>query len=177
MTGQTDTGCPTLIQWQPYYSVGNRYLDNQHRQIISLVNRTYQSILLGEEKETLRTVMRRLVDYVDHHFHDEEILMQKHDFPGLESHRAEHSRLTKDTHDLQRACLQDDSPSAQEVLSFLKQWFLTHVIGDDKQYASYLSEDEVPVEVSASAPKAEAFSTAEVLERFRKEQEDPTDDE
>jgi len=136
-------GSPLMIQWRDYYSVGDPTLDSQHQTIISLVNWLYEMILGGEEDQrAIPTIMRRLSEYTQTHFKDEERMMLEAGFPGYAAHQRSHERLTGETRDLLFKSLQDGGPGVREVLRFLKQWWIGHITGEDKEYMFYLKKND-----------------------------------
>lgn len=142
MHERMQSGRPPVIAWQGYYSVGNDYLDEQHQSIISLVNWLYEAITSGKEQDALPTLTRRLVEYTRVHFEDEEQMMLRNKYPALAEHKRAHERLVEQTRDLHFRTLQENPPGGQEVLTFLKQWWINHITGQDKTYVPYLQKDD-----------------------------------
>jgi len=125
----------TYVAWKPFYSVGHPALDAQHKQIIGVINDLYAAMSQGEERAALESLLDRLVQYTKTHFAYEEQVMQQHDYPGLTHHKRLHDRLRQRTADL-RAHL--GLVTGVDLLHFLKEWWLEHIQGQDKQYAPYL---------------------------------------
>ena len=140
MNGQVSVSGPPTIQWRDYYSVGDCELDGQHQKVIYMINWLYEVIWFGDDRAALPTLMRRLSEYTDSHFGDEERVMRKVDFPGYAQHKEIHDKLSGDTRDLLFGSLQEDGPDTRDVLQFLKRWWINHITGDDKEYMYYLVE-------------------------------------
>lgn len=134
------TSGPPVIQWRDYYSVGNLELDGQHQEIIYMINWLYEVIWEGDDPAALRTLMRRLSEYTRSHFEHEEGKMREAGFPDYLEHKRIHDKLADDTSDLLFGSLQEDGPNPRDVLAFLKQWWINHITGDDKEYMFYLTE-------------------------------------
>ena len=126
------------IEWKNYYSVGDRYLDEQHKEIISLINWLQEAITVQQGQEAVPLVARRLMEYTERHFRDEETRMEEAGFPGLEEHVKKHKFLIEKTQDFLFQCIQGDEPPSREMLGFVKGWWIDHIMGDDKQYAPYV---------------------------------------
>jgi hemerythrin len=129
----------TSISWKPFYSVGVASLDAQHKQILDAINKLCAALERGNEQAALQPLLDQLVQYTDVHFKHEEQLIEEHGYPNLTEHRALHAQLRKRTVDL-RAHM--SLITARDVLGFLKNWWLSHIQNEDKQYAPYL---QVPV--------------------------------
>jgi hemerythrin len=84
-----------------------------------------------------------LVQYTQTHFNHEEKIMQEAGYPDLAAHKALHDDMRKQTIGLRTHLT---SVTARDVLVFLKKWWLDHIRGEDKKYASY-------VELSAAAAR------------------------
>jgi hemerythrin len=142
VNGPVVTNSPPAIQWRDYYSVGNCDLDGQHQEIIFIINWLYEVIWQGDDQAALPTLMRRLSEYTYSHFVHEEAMMLEAGFPGYVGHKEVHDKLASDTSDLLFGSLQEDGADSREVLGFLKQWWINHITGDDKEYMYYLAEQK-----------------------------------
>ncbi len=79
---------PQFIPWKGYYSVGNEALDAQHKTLLSLINRLYDSIEKGTEEELMQPVFEQLIEYAKVHFVQEEELMEGADIPARRAQAA-----------------------------------------------------------------------------------------
>lgn len=147
-----------LIQWQESYSVGIELLDDDHRLLISLINQLEEASQAEQDTaEALPTsvtnsVLTVLVEYTKGHFAREEAMMEKAAYPDLEGHRAEHQALAAEVETIAERYQQGDVVSLQaDVLVFLKNWLMGHILGVDKLYAPYLKNVTLtPSEILAS---------------------------
>jgi len=138
MRTKVHSDCLGAIAWQGYYSVGNDHLDQQHRQIIAMVNWLFEATMLQQDQQAVPSLIRELIAYTSAHFADEEQMMRQSNYPGYEEHKRAHRQLTERTYDLHFRTMQANPPRAQDVLKFLKDWWVNHITGDDKAYAPYL---------------------------------------
>ena len=132
------TDGPPSIQWRDYYSVGDSSIDQQHQKVIEMINWLYEVIWQGGDRNLLPTLMRRISEYTVSHFEAEEKAMREAGFPGFATHKEIHDKLADQTRDMLFGSLQADGPDVRDVLRFLKQWWINHITGDDKEYVSYL---------------------------------------
>jgi len=125
----------TFITWKEFYSVGSRALDGQHRQILGIINDLYTASQSGTEREEIKGLLDRLVQYTVDHFQREEELMKECGYPELAQHKNMHQRVTEKTIDIRKHF---GRVSGQELLACLKEWWLNHICGTDRQYGPYL---------------------------------------
>lgn len=127
----------TYVVWKPIYSVGDDALDAQHARIIQIVNELYAALGKGTERAALTPLLDRLVEYTNTHFEYEERIMREHAFPEFDAHKALHDRMRRRTADLREY---KHLVTGQDLLRYLKDWWLNHIQNQDKQYTPYLGE-------------------------------------
>jgi len=123
------------LVWKPFYSVGEASLDAQHQQIIGIVNDLLTAVEGGSQRAVVAAVLDRLLRYTITHFKHEERLMQKHGFPAFGLHKATHDRMRQWTTELRNNA---DQVVAPDLLRFVKDWWVNHIQGQDKDYVPYL---------------------------------------
>ena len=68
-------------------------LDEDHKRMIGLMNELHD-VLVGEEpREEVDRILAELEDYTVYHFHHEEELFGRTDYPDAEIHKREHNEL------------------------------------------------------------------------------------
>jgi hemerythrin-like metal-binding protein len=128
------------IEWKPYYSVSEPFLDDQHKEIIGLVNDLYVALERGNDGAVVKPLLDKFARYAKEHFDCEEQIMQEHGYPLLEEHKALHDQARNQIADMQSHA---DLITGRDLLNFFKTWWVEHIQGDDKKYAPYM---KVPVE-------------------------------
>jgi len=123
------------ITWKDFYSVGEPSLDAEHKHIIGILNEMFEAVERGSDHEILKSALDRLVQYTLVHFNHEEEVMQEHDYPDLQRHKALHDRLRKRTIDLRQHIT---LVTGHDMLFFLKEWWIGHIQGEDKKYSPYV---------------------------------------
>ena len=126
-----------FVVWQEANSVGNTYLDAQHRQILELLNAMYERVR-GTGDVNMTELVSRLSDYTRRHFRDEERYLQQFGFPSLVEHQAVDRGLRERTEGIRRGVEKGVADVDDSVLQFLKQWWLSHINQTDRQYAVHL---------------------------------------
>jgi len=126
-----------LITWNNDLSVNINEFDEEHKKLISMINDLHSAMGSGKGKETIGSVLSRLVDYTKTHFAAEEKLMLKHRYPGYVSHKALHDDLTKQVVDLQKKLQEGKVLVTVQVMNFLRDWLSNHIQNTDKKYGPF----------------------------------------
>ena len=130
-----------FITWSDEYSVNIREIDQQHQQLIELINRMHDIVIAGGEtdKKRIRRVLLGLANYTDYHFRTEEELFRNHHYPMANVHKQQHNQLTIRLLALQRQFSAGDVLRNQDIFDFLKDWLVNHILGSDKEYTVFLN--------------------------------------
>jgi hemerythrin-like metal-binding protein len=76
------------VQWPEKFSVGMRELDQQHQQLIKLLNLLISTQgTTNTHSETVSDTLMAMTRYAQAHFKAEESLMEAYGFPGLEEQK------------------------------------------------------------------------------------------
>lgn len=131
-----------FVEWKERHSVGNDELDDQHKGLISIINDLYTAIRDQTAQGELNEILDRLLEYTQSHFEREERLMEEHLYPDLASHRIIHDRMVQRTRELRRLALHNENDVAAKTMSFLKDWWIDHIIVMDSRYKPYMEGKE-----------------------------------
>jgi hemerythrin-like metal-binding protein len=132
-----------MFQWSPDYSVGVAGVDAQHQNLFALARELHEAMAAGQGKAALEKLLGRLIRYTASHFADEERLMRAADYPGLETHQAEHQALTRKVLDFQADFAAGRVNLSVQLLQFLRTWLDQHIRHSDLAYAPYLKARKV----------------------------------
>jgi len=128
-----------LITWNATFSCGIKLIDEQHKQLVALVNDMFNHITGNDEQEReyFNKVIKEAINYIKVHFATEEKIMRFAKYEGYAEHKREHDAfiLTVITNIL--AYKSRDRVSLLSFTKFLKNWILSHIAVMDKQYFDY----------------------------------------
>ncbi|OUD12891.1 bacteriohemerythrin [Thioflexithrix psekupsensis] len=127
-----------LVEWTEELSVGIQEIDEQHKILVSLLNRMHEGIIMGQDKQVINGILNELAQYTVIHFAVEESLMRIFDYPEYDLHKKHHEELTHQVIELQAKLKIDQDAISMEVLHFLRHWLTYHILGDDKKYGPFL---------------------------------------
>jgi hemerythrin len=133
----SDTKC--VFRWTEAYKVNVSVLDKQHQELFDTVNKLERALRVGEGNAAVDGILDRLMTYAGLHFAAEESLMERHEFPGLSTHRAQHETFRKKMMTLLERHRGAKQGVAVELLLFLQTWLKGHVLKTDKQYTAFLN--------------------------------------
>ncbi len=126
------------IQWKSEYSVGVDDIDAQHQRLISIINRLAQTRDEAMTSDELFAILSDLVDYSDYHFRTEDNYMMENEYPLFLSHRKEHLAYMKKMGSMVQSHKNKKPGLFEEMLSYLSQWWQTHITESDLRYARYI---------------------------------------
>ena len=132
-----------IITWSDNLSVGIVSIDDQHKEIVRLINDLFDAMKEGKGSGALGGILDDLAGYTVKHFAYEEALFNKHDYPARDEHKASHDALVKQVLDLKEGLEAGKATITKEVMDFLKDWLSTHICGEDKKYTAFLIEKGV----------------------------------
>ena len=126
-----------FISWNDAMSVGVEKFDSEHRQLVDLVNELNHALTVGAARVKLSGILDRLVKYTVIHFGHEEEYMALYDYPQTESHRKEHSALTAKVAEFQERLANGKDSFSIELIVFLRDWLVNHILGTDMAYKEF----------------------------------------
>jgi len=149
-----------IMHWTSKMSVGVQEIDEDHKKLISVINRLAEDADKEDRKLAVRQSIAALLRYAEFHFAREEKMMTVARYPGLAEHKIEHRDFVTKIKDLNR--LFDDDPEGvtnfvrDTLLDFLRDWLNHHILIEDKAYQACVTGN--PDAIAA----AKSFQAAEV---------------
>jgi diguanylate cyclase (GGDEF)-like protein/hemerythrin-like metal-binding protein len=146
-----------IVPWSRGFETGIEVIDQQHRQLVRLLNDLAHQYVYGLEPAQLEKIVDGLVDYTAYHFATEEALWVEA-FDGdqwLVSHHRSHDGFVAKVRQMQVTVSNRPTESGvDDLLSFLVGWLAHHILYDDRQMAVALLE----VRKGQPLPEAKAQS-------------------
>lgn len=127
------------MTWSDALSVNIKEIDDQHKQLVSMVNQLHAAMLKGEGKIVVGPILAELTVYTVYHFKTEERYMEKYSYPNLQTHRLEHQRFVKKVGDFETSYDEGKIALSNEVMRFLSDWLKDHIMGTDKKFGPYFN--------------------------------------
>lgn len=127
-----------LIKWRDSYGTGVLSMDNQHRKIIDLINELYKKIRKEESYSSVEDVLAEMMKYAEEHLQAEEKLLKTNDFPDNDEHMSKHQSYRQRLTALMAESKNDPDAAVKSTYAFLRQWWMGHIVEEDKKYGEYL---------------------------------------
>ncbi len=124
-----------FFQWSPDYSVNVNAIDEQHQELVSILNRLFVAVSRQEGDAAIVETLDALVNYTKTHFALEEQLMQQANYADLEAHKAEHKKLIDQLNQFRQKQEHKQEHLYFEILGFVKTWLKGHILDVDRKYS------------------------------------------
>jgi hemerythrin-like metal-binding protein len=124
-----------LFKWYKTYSVNNEELNNHHKTLFNILNRLYENCIGTDIPNCLDPIVVELVSYSNYHFTTEELYMRNKGYKDIDKHILEHRTFTQRTLHLQQIVNKNDFELTKELIVFLGNWILHHVMEEDKKFS------------------------------------------
>ncbi|HPO01874.1 MAG TPA: bacteriohemerythrin [Treponemataceae bacterium] len=134
-----------VFKWDESLSTGFDEVDNQHKKLIRVIEDVHQAMEAADRDEAdaglrLAKDLKRLTDYTLYHFTEEEDLMRRNGFPGLESHKKEHEAFVAKITAQIKGLAASDAEASFQLYRFLGSWLLAHIARSDQEWAAFISQ-------------------------------------
>lgn len=133
----------TIVIWQNDYNLGVEEIDGQHQYLIELINLLWHGIVQRASQNALLSIMTELERYTVIHFTAEELFMHAIGYPEFEAHRELHKQFTSFIDEHKRK-ISSGEEVGLDVLHYLKDWLINHILKVDRAYAVFLEEKTAP---------------------------------
>ncbi len=138
------------IKWDSSMSMGEKTIDEQHKKLLKQLNKLIKMLSSGVDIGPMRETLGFLKKYSDEHFSYEEEYQARNNFPGLKEHKKMHAEFiefyNKFKQDFETVYKTGKISSFQietllkEAKKFLAEWYLHHILVEDRKYATYITE-------------------------------------
>ncbi|MCL2344641.1 MAG: bacteriohemerythrin [Desulfobulbus sp.] len=127
-----------LFPWDEHFETGLPEVDEQHHQLVRLVNRLADDVANDAPRDELKSVFDELLDYTVYHFTTEEAVWERH-LPGADetlAHRQSHVEFAAEA---TRRCSSLDAGQGRDIaietLFYLTRWLASHILEADRHMA------------------------------------------
>lgn len=124
-----------FIVWSSKYETKINSIDRQHKKLVEYINKL-DDLKKDEEnnKVEILRVINYLVEYCDSHFKYEESCFRNYKYENEAEHIGHHEALKGQVIEFQKAFESGSTGLTDEVMSFLKNWLINHICGEDFKY-------------------------------------------
>lgn len=125
-------------EWHEKYSIGNDQIDDQHKQLLILVNDVSDAVDKTYDQEAVGAALRRLCDYTVEHFAYEEDLMDMDAYAFYDQHMTEHMECTTKALEFLQDYSSGEQVDLRAFVQFVTTWIFAHILGTDQKLGEFL---------------------------------------
>ena len=121
----------SLLEWKAEYSVGIASMDDEHREMIGMINGVYAQLGASSGKDEIEACLEEIFSTISAHFALEERIMRDSGFEEYEDHKDNHEELLDEIRDLMDEFVADSDKGATVLEDRLSAWFGNHFASFD----------------------------------------------
>lgn len=122
-----------LVEHDEVVQLGFDAMDLKHNEFADILNRLEQA-----DKEEYPVLFRKLLEHTEHHFEEENRLMEQTGFPAITEHKGEHQRVLGELKQFGKRVDRGMVKLGREfVRERLLGWFLLHLTTMDAALAAH----------------------------------------
>jgi hemerythrin-like metal-binding protein len=127
------------VKWNNSLAIGIEAIDNQHKQIFEYLLAIENSVAKRDPWHILRFLLSQMAEYMKFHLAVEEAMLEIVRYPQRAEHGQAHAKIMEQIAELEKQL--QKTGSGTDLVNFFEDWFIRHVLADDRQYAAYVSEE------------------------------------
>lgn len=134
-----------FMEWTPALELGIQQIDSQHKKLVDMMNELHAAMKEGRGAQKGPVIIKKLVDYTEYHFGDEEKFQQSFNYTDFANHKKVHISITAKLRGLEERANAGSTTVQSELLRFMRDWLVGHIQQTDKQYADEFKKKAVSV--------------------------------
>lgn len=127
-----------LVVWDDTMKLGVKQIDEHHERLVFILNDCYRALMLNDHRQELRDIVKELESYTRYHFRTEESLMKDAGYRESPHHGEAHQKFMASVCDFSARLEAGESFITIEVLDFLRDWLIQHILRTDRALAQHL---------------------------------------
>lgn len=125
------------IKWEKKYEIGHERIDFEHQIFVDLIAKIDNAVKSEKDKNYIERLLNELQAYATFHFISEENIMYSINYPDFEIHKQHHNELL-DKYNQKLMEIDMDEQKVEDLIIFLKNWFVNHTLNEDKKIAMFV---------------------------------------
>ncbi len=130
------------FKWTADLTVGVDTMDEQHKELFKLINELHDCLTAECEKSETFKAIEFLENYINDHFKMEQAYMEKHSYPAISEHLAQHTSFITDLKEFRKQLEAGLEPVhfSKIITNWLVYWWRHHISNTDKQLGKFLKD-------------------------------------
>ncbi len=131
------------IIWKKEYETGFEKIDNQHIEIVKIIQYLEENLLNTEDIPRITEIVMDLKIYTINHLDYEERLFKKYNYIGdnLKNHLDKHNDFRNKISEFLVGEVYVKSELAYKISNFLKEWLISHILKTDMKFVKFLKDE------------------------------------
>ncbi len=135
-----------FVEWTAKLDLHVPLVDREHKLLVEYINELHQAMTNHKPVSEMVAVLKKLRDYTATHFSDEEKLFNVPAYKAAAEHISIHKKFVAKLDEVEEQLRKGTATVSMDLLTFLKDWLVDHIMGTDPTYLPYLKpEDKEPV--------------------------------
>ena len=136
-------GADSILEWNDSLLVNIKQIDQQHKKLVQYLNDLYRAMQKKQSQQAIGAILDNLITYTTSHFQTEEKLFDQYGYPETDEHKKMHRELATKVVDFQQQFQSGASGLDMQLIEFLKDWLIEHIMKTDKRYSGFLRDQGV----------------------------------
>lgn len=129
-----------LQGWKEEFTVNHPIMDDDHKKLVHMISVLYEAMKSGKSKEIIEQHLMSMDSYAKEHLQREEKYLMFINYPDYTMHKEQHQVFLQKVSEFTVNYKSGNTALAIELLPFLNQWFMNHIMKVDKKYALHNKE-------------------------------------
>jgi hemerythrin len=130
-----------LVEWNDTLSLKIKEIDDQHKILVNMINDLHQAMLERKSAQVLGDIINGLINYTKTHFSNEEKYFLKFEYREAVAHKLAHKKFVDKVQAFKADFSAGKMMLSMEILAFLKDWLIEHIMGVDAKYVPLFKEN------------------------------------
>ena len=130
-----------FLEWDDSFSVKVGEIDRQHHELVNMLNHLNDAMKNGKSRDNMGNILDDLTDYAATHFALEEKYFDQFNYLKSFIHKKEHAKFVKKVMEFKHGFDNGHMMLSLDVMTFLKEWLVSHIKGSDKDYTRCFNEN------------------------------------
>jgi len=130
-----------MISWNDGLIIGVKSIDDDHKKLLDIINEFSKAIDKNTNNEEFEKIFEELNLYVKGHLLREEVLIRKSGYKDFNKHQDQHQSFANKIPEIKdRFFSMNDYFNKKNVIIFLTDWLINHIINEDMKLISHFKE-------------------------------------
>ena len=131
-----------MSNWNDSLLIGVELIDDEHRKLIMFIDKLIDSMRQGKSKEEISQILNNSTNYAKEHLRDEENLLERCAYPGINAHKRQHAQFTMQVGELVKEFKNTGSNVAliAKMNKTLAEWLVGHISTEDKKIGEFINK-------------------------------------